>query len=269
MSTGVFAEVYGVDLLCVRPPHIGKEELLGVLAARCPGVEAREPDPSSLAFVHPRHLIHLADATIAPQLLVRVNAGSPDLAAIEPALQQSWDFPQARSEVSQCRAAVFTADFMSGRLERKSRLDLFQRAVRGVLDLVDCRAIHWRASGRVVEPARYRVAFDGGGPAQLFQAAAVNVRMFSAGDGDLIMDTLGLGALGLPDLEVRYRRLEPGSVAQHLFNTAWYLFNAGDVIADGHTISGATPGSQWRCKRSSALVAPQRTVLSLDPGRPA
>jgi hypothetical protein len=82
------------------------------------------------------------------------------------------------------------------------------------------------------------------------------------------MDTLGLGALGLPDLQCRFCLLEPRAVARALYNTAWYLFTEGDVIQDGHTVEGGAPGSRWRCRHEDSLVGPERVVLDLNPGPP-
>jgi hypothetical protein len=96
-----------------------------------------------------------------------------------------------------------------------------------------------------------------------------NVQPSSAGaPGEVVMDTLGLAALGLPDLQCHFRNLDRMAVARLLYNTGWYIFSNGDVIADGHTIEGVAPGARWRCRHEDALVPPAREVLDLDPGPP-
>ena len=57
-------------------------------------------------------------------------------------------------------------------------------------------------------------------------------------------------------------------MAALLANTGHYLFEQGDVIADGHTVEGLEPGRGWRCQHEDALVPPSRVVLDLDPGPP-
>jgi hypothetical protein len=48
---------------------------------------------------------------------------------------------------------------------------------------------------------------------------------------------------------------------------ARYLFDHGDVIADGHTVQGIGPDApRWRCRYAPALVGPEREVLNIDPG---
>ena len=60
----------------------------------------------------------------------------------------------------------------------------------------------------------------------------------------------------------------PGPLAAVLHATASYLFEAGDVIADGDTISGPEGDEHWRCRHEDALVGPRRQVLDVDPGEP-
>ena len=81
------------------------------------------------------------------------------------------------------------------------------------------------------------------------------------------MDTLGLHVLGLPDLQCHFTGLDPNGIARILHNTAAYIYEHGDVIDDGHTISGPD-GEAWRCQHEDTLVPPHRLVLDLDPGDP-
>ena len=84
----------------------------------------------------------------------------------------------------------------------------------------------------------------------------------------MLMDTLGLAALGLPDLQCHYRDLAPGEVATVLANTGYYIYENGDVIENGHTVEGITAGSRWRCQHEESMLKPSRVVLDLDPGPP-
>ena len=101
-------------------------------------------------------------------------------------------------------------------------------------------------------------------------APFVNVRMFWVEDdpGVIVMDTLGLHALALPDLQLHFRDLEPGRVAAALYNLAAYVLEHGDVIESGHTVTGLEAGEHWPCQLEDALVGPDRLVLDIDPGDP-
>ena len=277
MAKGVFASTYGVELICRQRPEIPKPPLLRSLRKWCsPAVEPLDRDERAglLTFVHPDHPIQLADARIAAQTFI-ASADKPVAAkAIGPALDQSWGFDQqSRAEVARCTGNVVVTDFMSSGLEYRERLDLFHRALRAVLEVVPCAAIHWQRSQRVVAAAGWVEAFDSSNPAQLLAAGAVNVRLFKVegedrAPGETLMDTLGLGALGLPDLQCHFARLDPSDVARVLYNTAVYIFDNGDVIHDGNTAQGIGAEDRWRCQHEDALAGPERVVLDMNPGPP-
>jgi hypothetical protein len=268
-----FAVTYGVEILFDARPILPKSALLRNLRRWCPHVVPIDGDAQggSLHFVHPDQPLQLADARVQAQTVVVAATRRPDPAKYEHAIRQTWEFGGARSAVGAATASVLVTDLMTSPLEYHRRLDLFHRGLRGVLETAPGLAIHWQHSGRIVDARDWARQFDAGDPAQLFFAGAVNVRMFKVQEGatgvrELVMDTLGLAALGLPDLQCHFRDLDPGAVARVLYNSAWYVYSSGDIITDGHTIEGIDAGSRWRCQHQAALVAPERVVLNLDPG---
>ena len=97
----------------------------------------------------------------------------------------------------------------------------------------------------------------------------INVRYYTISNhpGDSIMDTRGLSVFGVPDLQCHYRDLEPDAVKQLLYNTAIYLLEHGDIIADGHTLTGSN-GEPWHCRHEDSLLEPSRLVLDICPNAP-
>jgi len=269
VSVDGFARTYGVELLCAVSPTIEKPRLLAALRTRCPGVAPldRNPQAGLLSFVHEDHPIQLKDARIAAQTFIAFSDTPVKAEALESSLQQSWSFQDARLAVSGATTTLLVTDFMSGSLEYHERIDLFQRSLLGVLSVVSCQAIHWLPSQRVVNPVAY-VAASRKDPAQLFFAGALNVRIFNIANTQdhIVMDTLGLAALGLPDLQCHFHGLDTNRMATLLYNIGWYIFQQGDAIQDGHTVEGIEPGSKWRCQHETALVKPEREVLDLNPG---
>src|SRR5262245_16797740 len=133
-----FARTYNVELFCRSRPTIQKAVLLASLRKRCPGVQALDdaPDTGPLAFFHPDHPVTLTDASIPAQTFVAVSDQPPDLAALEPALQQSWHFPAARDRLQGCTATVLVTDLMCSALPYQERLALFQAALAAVVEVV-------------------------------------------------------------------------------------------------------------------------------------
>jgi hypothetical protein len=156
---------------------------------------------------------------------------------------------------------------MSCGLEYRERLDLFQQSLLAVLSTVSCQAIYWKSAQRIINPKSFLESAKGDA-FSLFMSGAVNVRMYSVegvDDGN-VMDTLGLAPLGIPDLQCHFRGLDKDLVAKMLYNTAWYLFENGDIISDGSTVVGLDGRSRWRCQHGTALVAPERQVIDVAPG---
>jgi len=94
-----------------------------------------------------------------------------------------------------------------------------------------------------------------------------NVRLFNVDNGWLVMDTVGNGQLGMPDLPdleaciPKDRNYNLQSVDAFLRNTTLYVLDHGEVFRDGDTIDG--PGEvRWRAwNRRTALISPPRRAI--------
>lgn len=278
------APTYGVELLFDEAPRAELDALFTAIHAIRPRATrlTKNPTPGVLHLAHPDLPVRLgelrvpAQTVISPIDVARV-LGSP---ALEAALAQSWSFPSARATVARATHALFVTDLMSSSLAAAPRLRLAQQLTRALCTLLRPIAVHWRPAQRVIPP---EALLDAQGDEATFFAAGVNVRLFRAAprpvdapdetaadddDGSIVMDTFGLGALGLPDLQCHARGLDPEALARLLYNTALYVFERGDVLEDEHTVEGLTPGSRWRCRRERALVGPARGVVDLMPDTP-
>lgn len=275
-----FARVYTVEILYESPPSIDAQKLLRTLQSRRPGVEPlggpeasaawSKGDGKALGFVHADHEIALKDAKVHPQTcLLRTDRPFQISEELEPAFQQSWSFPEARDVVAKARTTLLLTDLMSSPLDYQTRLELFEEVLAVVLEAAPAPAIRWLPSGRFVSPKVWLEAFDRGASDRLL-AGAVNVRFvtISNSPGDMLMDTLGLAALGVPDLQCHFRDLDPNAVAMMLANTACYLFEHGDIIKDGQTVEGISPVTRWKCQHEDSLLGPKRIVLDVNPGPP-
>jgi hypothetical protein len=90
-----------------------------------------------------------------------------------------------------------------------------------------------------------------------------NVRLFNLDDGWLMMDTIGMHQLDLPDHEACFRKgaFHPNDVANFLRNASLYLLNQGEIVKDGNTMDG--PGKcRWQAKSFEKPLSPApRRVL--------
>lgn len=87
----------------------------------------------------------------------------------------------------------------------------------------------------------------------------------------MLVDSLGLYAIGLPDVQYHFHELDPNAVVDHAYNVAAYIFTQDDPIQDGETIAGLNGQKmdaeiRWECQHESALIQPEREVMDICPG---
>jgi hypothetical protein len=174
-------------------------------------------------------------------------------------LSQTWQFPQARGVLNQCKAVLTIREVFGRPLPPAQRLEAFRATVLAACRLTTPAAAWWPTSTQLLPPP-----LPAGSPLM----GLLNVRLFrvEGSNRDVVMDTLGLQVFGLPDLQCHCHDLELPRLAAYLRNAGNYIFERGDVIRDGDTIEGMEPGEKWRCLQEEALIPPDRLVIDLDPG---
>ena len=100
----------------------------------------------------------------------------------------------------------------------------------------------------------------------------VNVRFFNIeGTEDMLIDTVGMSTLFLPDLQYHFHDMDPNWVVNHAYNVASYILANDNPIQDGETVDGVENGQmsrefQWKCQYEDALIQPPRGVLDINMG---
>jgi hypothetical protein len=262
---------YAVNLLCTEAPTVDAERLLKQLRAQGSQAEMRAAPRRAGAwlFTFPDYaFIDGAGKLQPPQILVAPNSTALPYEELRPALQQIRDWPAARQIFPAHQATLLISDFLPRWQNHIQRLELFHKVMTAVLDQVACLALYWQPSQRLVDPAVY-LAKQQQGSDPVFPA--IHLRHFPIEDpllNETVVDTCGLAALGLPDLQCHFAGLDPDAVGQVLYQTARVIFAQGDLLQTGDTIRGVTPEQRWRCQRGMALVGPAREVIAVQPEAP-
>lgn len=199
----------------------------------------------------------------------------PALAAREPSLQQSWNWREAAHVVGHCRRAVLVADHVDDWRGYRERVTRFRRVLAAAIRELNPLAVHCPSSQQFLEPRSLAEALEEEGGEELFGFLNIRFYKFEGHDkgieaefDETVMDTLGLGALGLPDLQAHFKHLDPSLVAQLLYSTAQYVFSEGPVIESGHNLQGFAPDQKWICQLEESITDPVRLVVDLNPGKP-
>ncbi len=257
-------------LLYEQPVTPDRHALLERLHRRRPDAELLadpgETAPGAILFAHPDHPVEFADRPAIPvETAILPGASVLDPAVLMPAVQQSWNWPEAREVGPRCRYGLLISDLVARNLEARVRLGLFVDVVAAAVEVTQPLAIHWVSSQKLSDPGELIRAVASGDPHQI-GLAVLNVRLFNieGEPGGMVMDTLGLGALSLSDLQIHFQDLAPAQVAALLYNYALYILDRPDWLKEGATIPGVS-GRNWTCLRGTALVPPKRPVWRLEP----
>jgi hypothetical protein len=262
-------KLYMVQLLGETPPRLDAGALLAAFRAWCPRVAASEPVRETLVFHHPDHTAPVQGTDLPLTHMFMVAPGGPDTTGWQPALEQSWDWAERHTVVSSCRGCLVVSDMLGHFYDYRTRLGLFHQAVQAALAVMECRAIHWTPAQRMVDPRKYQERRQPGSDDALFPA--VNVRLYRMPQQgvhpEILMDTTGLAALGLPDLQCHFHDLDIGFVGTMLNTGAYEVFEKGDFLQDGDTVESVVPGfDAWQCRHEVSLALPRRLVIDFDPG---
>jgi hypothetical protein len=235
-------------------PDLDDPAVLATLQEVSPAAEAQ-----SGSFAVP----HSLGAAGTPPLVTVVVAGSPlgQNGKTLPDLSQTWSWPEAEAALSGCRASVLVTEMLVEGRSPAERVSALGQVVEALIGVTRPAALHWARSQRVSDPATFGAGDVDG---------VINVRMYADARDEqaLVMDTLGLHVFDLPDVQCHFRNREPGEIAELLFATGVYVFDAGDVIEDGNTISGTDGEGRYACYREASLLDPARLVLDVDLGDP-
>lgn len=261
-----FAATYGVELLYADKPFFSTDKLLASIQEWFPQSELMSVSDTFISFVFKDHMIEYADGMLPAQIVIFLRDNVVELEQWKESFDQSWRWDEAQRVVAENgRYSVLVTDMMSSGLPYPARIELFQKVLYEIVKAVPCTAMHWVHSQQWIEPQDY-LNNDPRVESYDRLVGIVNVRLYQIeGTDDSLMDTIGLGAIGLPDLQCHFHSLDANVIANTLYSYADYIYSNGDVIEDGNTIEGMN-GSKWTCQHEISLLQPSRVVIDIRTG---
>lgn len=186
---------------------------------------------------------------------------------------QLWDVRDGAELLDSCKYMVMCSDFMASGLAYRERARLLTAWLETALELFPtCDGVWTPSAGKLLtreQALKNPLTGD-----SRFLWYGVNVRLFNISDGvegEMVMDTLGLYALGLPDVQLHFHGLDPNPVSNYLYNVGQYLYDNDVPIKPGETVDGVNAQGidrniQWECRYENALIRPERPVMDICPG---
>ena len=184
---------------------------------------------------------------------------------------QLWDCPDGEKLLDSCKYKLMLSDFLAAGLEYKLRCRMLARWLEIALELFDdCVGVWIPASGKLL--TRQQLLNNPYRGDDRFLYFGVNIRFFNIqGTEDMMVDSLGLYAVGLPDVQYHFHGLDPNDVVDHAYRAVGYLFGHDAPVKPGETIGGLKDGQlsaevHWPCRYEKALLQPEREVMDICPG---
>lgn len=235
-------------------------------------VDCHGKDDQSVHIFALDHIVEFEDGKLPVQLLLTSCMDFDGKTVDDFTRSQMWDCQEDRDRIlEECRYSMLATDFLARGLPSLERANLEMDYLEALAELFpSCEAFFFNGSGKLFEAEEIR-GNQIEGPDR-FIRYAVNVRFFTVQDSeDMLIDTLGMDTLFLPDLQYHFHGLDPNWVVNHAYNVASYLLTSGNEIDSGETIDGIKDGEmnrsvQWKCQYEDALIQPNRPVLDISTG---
>ena len=248
-----------------------KETLMEVMERRIKEVECITYNETMAAFAVKKHMVEFKEGKMPAQLVIMgcVESKNDNIDAFT--RSQMWDCPESERILSECKYQVVATDMMSAGLEYHDRANMLMDYMEALVELYpQCEAVYFPNSGKMFTAEQIRnhqIPRD-----SRFIYFAVNVRFFNIqGTEDMMVDTLGMSTLFLPDLQYHFHGMDPNWVVNHAYNVLSYIYDNNCPINSGETIDGIVDGRmsrelQWKCQYENALIQPVREVLDVCMG---
>lgn len=250
-----------------------RDTMVEVLTKHLGPVDCFDHRRDSAGFAPQNYKVHYEDndADIPPTLMV-TNCEKIDKPVLDDFdRSQVWDCPNVDELLAECQYRVFATDMLASGLAAKERADMLVKYVDALLELYpSCKAVVFGLSRKFL--SRETIENHPDKDVTRFIYYAVNVRYFSIqGTDDMMVDSLGMSTLFLPDLQYHFHGMNPDDVVIHAYNVLYYIFEHDNPIGDGETIAGLENGDmssdiQWKVQYEDSLIQPVREVLDINMG---
>lgn len=261
--------VFFMQLLFDEPCKIPEKEFMdSVMKKHLGEVENFAYDGQMAAFAAHKYLAEFTDAKVPPQLMI-MGGNEFDASKIG-VMERSnmWNCEESEQILESCKYQVFASDMMAAALHYKERAELDMDFLEALVEMYpQCKAVYFPNSGKLFTADAIR---EHDIPRESrFIYFAVNVRFFNIeGTEDMMVDSLGMSTLFLPDVQYHFHGMDQNWVIEHAYDTLSYIYDNENPIKDGEPIDGIVDGAlsrdvMWKCQYELAIIEPEREVLDI------
>ncbi|MBD7912506.1 MULTISPECIES: DUF4261 domain-containing protein [Clostridium] len=246
-----------------------KEIMTSVMQKHLGDVECFCHNKDICGFAVKKHKLEFEEGLMPVQLMITGCTDREEHKIDEFTKSQMWDCMEDRDRIlAECKYQVSAMDMLARGMEYKERGDMLMDYMEALVEMYpQCEAILFQTSGKMFTAAQIRehkIQRE-----SRFIYFAVNVRFFNIeGTNDMMVDTIGMSTLYLPDLQYHFHGIDQNWIVNHAYNLLSYIYDNNNPIESGETVDGITAGKmdrnvQWKCHYEDAMIQPSRGVLDI------
>lgn len=264
--------VFMIQLLMKEPVKMpDKKHMIFTMRQHLSEIECFTYDKKCAGFSVPKYEVQFKEGKLSPQLMVTecLEFDGNKIEAFE--RSQMWNCENSDQILEDCHYHVLATDMLAAGLPAKERAELDMDFLESVVALYpECVAVYFPTCGKMFaadDVRNHQIPKE-----DRFIYFGVNVRFFNIQEtNDMLVDTLGMNTLFLPDIQYHFHDMEPNWVVDHAYNIASYILENDNPIHSGDVLDGIKDGKvsmdvQWKCQYENALVQPAREVLDVNMG---
>ncbi len=259
-----------IHLLFDKPCSMPQRDTMNSIMQKHLGdVDNFSYDEKGAGFAVKKYIAEFKDASLSPTLMI-TDCCEFDESKIDVIKRsQMWNCENSEEILSTCKYQVVATDMLSATLHYKERAELDMDFLEALVEMYpDCKAVYFGNSGKMFtadEIRNHQIPRE-----SRFVYFAVNVRFFNIqGTDDMLVDSLGMYTLFMPDLQYHFHSLDPNLVINHAYNVLSYIFDNENPIKSGDPIDSISSNGRmcqeimWKCNYENALIQPVREVIDI------
>lgn len=183
--------------------------------------------------------------------------------------KQMWDVYGDQDELlNRLKHQVVGMELNTNKLPLDIRMNLLMDYMEAMLLIYpEAEAVYFPSAGKLIRVEDIKA--NKASRDERFLSYAMNVRIFRQSTGvDYIVDTIGLLALDLPDVQYHFNGLNPVDVVRHAYMMARHIIKHNNPFKDGDYVNHITPfgiseDKEWQVYFELSMVQPVRLVLDV------
>ena len=243
--------------------------MIEIISKYLGNVECKQNDKKIVDFIPKKYLIKHEKVDMPVHLLISECMKITEPIMDDIAKTQLWDCENGLDILDSCNYQVVATDLMADFLDYKDRANMLVEYIEALVDLYPtCKAVVFDTSKKMLRredivnckiPKKHR-----------FIHYAINIRYFNIAEtDDMLVDTIGMSTLFMPDLQYHFHDINPDEIINHAYNFLIYIFDNDNLVKSGDKIDGLKLKDSdevltWKVQYEDSLIQPIREVIDVN-----